>query len=76
MVSGTQCPAWSDQLKDWIRCGTVPSKGQCPVRHRNEYKYIRIFPLKVLNFSSTFFNGSITKINYKTEKKIDFNIVM
>ena len=36
MVSGTRCPAWSDQLKKWGESRAAAPKGQCPVEHRGE----------------------------------------
>ena len=30
MVSGTRCPAWSDQLKQWSGSRAVAPKGRCP----------------------------------------------
>ena len=37
MVSGTRCPAWSDQLKKWSESRAAAPKGRCPVRHRDEF---------------------------------------
>ena len=36
MVSGTLCPAWSDQLKKWSESRAAAPKSQCPVGHRVE----------------------------------------
>ena len=40
MVSGTQCPAWSDQLKRWSESKAAAPKGRCPVGHRDEFPYV------------------------------------
>ena len=37
MVSGTRCPAWSDQLKKWSESRAAAPKGRCPVGHRGEF---------------------------------------
>ena len=37
MVSGTRCPAWSDQVKKWKESRAAAPKGQCPVGHRGEF---------------------------------------
>ena len=37
MVSGTRCPAWSDQLKKWSERRAAAPKGRCPVGHRDEF---------------------------------------
>ena len=37
MVSGTRCPAWSDQLKKWSESKAVAPKGRCPVGQRGEF---------------------------------------
>ena len=37
MVSGTRCPAWSDQLMKWSESRAAASKGRCPVGHRGEF---------------------------------------
>ena len=37
MVSGTRCPAWSDQLRKWSESRAAAPKGRCPVRHRGEF---------------------------------------
>ena len=31
MVSGTRCPAWSDQLRKWSESRAAAPKGRCPV---------------------------------------------
>ena len=36
MVSGTRCPAWSDQVKKWSESRAAAPKGRCPVGHRGE----------------------------------------
>ena len=36
MVSGTRCPAWSNQLKRWSGSRAAALKGRCPVGHREE----------------------------------------
>ena len=45
MVSGTRCPAWSDQVKKWRESRAAAPKGRCPVGHRGEFRdvlrYIR-----------------------------------
>ena len=33
MVSGTRCPAWSNQLKRWSGSRAAAPKGRCPVGH-------------------------------------------
>ena len=40
MVSGTRCPAWSDQLKKWSESRAAAPKGRCPVGHRGEFPYV------------------------------------
>ena len=40
MVSGTRCPAWSDQVKKWIESRAGAPKGECPVGHRGEFSDI------------------------------------
>ena len=40
MVSGTRCPAWSDQLKQWSGSRAAAPKGRCPVGHRGEFPYV------------------------------------
>ena len=40
MVSGTQCPARSDQLKKWSESRAAAPKGRCPVEHRGEFPYV------------------------------------
>ena len=40
MVSGTRCPAWSDQLKKWRKSRAAAPKGRCPVEHRGEFPYV------------------------------------
>ena len=40
MVSGTRCPAWSDQLKKWSESRAAAPKGRCPVEHRGEFPYV------------------------------------
>ena len=37
MVSGTRCPAWSDQVKKWKESRAAAPKGRCPVGHRGEF---------------------------------------
>ena len=37
MVSGTRCPARSDQLKKWSESRAAAPKGRCPVGHRGEF---------------------------------------
>ena len=37
MVSGTQCPAWSDLMKKWRESRAAALKGQCPVEHGEEF---------------------------------------
>ena len=37
MVTGTQCPALSDQLKKWSESRAAAKKGQCPIEHRGEF---------------------------------------
>ena len=37
MVSGTLCPAWNDQLKQWSESRAAAAKGRCPVGHRGEF---------------------------------------
>ena len=37
VVSGTRCPAWSDQLKKWSESRAAAPKGRCPVGHRGEF---------------------------------------
>ena len=37
MVSGTRCPAWSDQLKKWSESRAAAPKGRCPVGHGGEF---------------------------------------
>ena len=37
MVSGTRCPACSDQVKLWRGSRAAAPKGQCPVEHRGEF---------------------------------------
>ena len=37
MVSGTRCPAWSDQVKWWSESRAAASKGRCLVGHRSEF---------------------------------------
>ena len=37
MVSGTRCPAWSDQQKKWSESRAAAPKGRCPVGHRGEF---------------------------------------
>ena len=37
MVSGTRCPAWSDQLKQRSGSRAAAPKGRCPVGHRGEF---------------------------------------
>ena len=41
MVSGTRCPAWSDQLKKWSGSRAAAPKGRCPVGHRGEFPDVR-----------------------------------
>ena len=41
MVSGTRCPAWSDQLEQWSESRAAAPKGRCPVGHRGEFPYVR-----------------------------------
>ena len=38
MVSGTRCPAWSDQLKRWSESRAAAPKGRCPAP--GEFPYI------------------------------------
>ena len=40
MVSGTRCPAWSDQLKRWSESRAAAPKDRCPVGHRGEFPYV------------------------------------
>ena len=40
MVSGTRCPAWSDQVKKWSESRAVAPKGRCPVGHRGKFPYV------------------------------------
>ena len=42
MVSCTQCPAWSDQLKQWSGSRAAAPKGRCPVGYRGEFPYVRL----------------------------------
>ena len=37
MVSGTRCPAWSDQMKKRGESRAATPKGRCPVGHRGEF---------------------------------------
>ena len=37
MVSGTRCPARSDQLKKYSESRAAAPKGRCPVGHRGEF---------------------------------------
>ena len=37
MVSGSRCPAWSDQLKKWSESRAAAPKGRCPVGHRGGF---------------------------------------
>ena len=37
MISGTQCPAGSNQLKKWSESRAAAPKGRCPVGHRGEF---------------------------------------
>ena len=43
MVSGTRCPAWSDQVKKWKESRAAAPKGRCPVGHRGEFLYIHLY---------------------------------
>ena len=36
LVSSTQCPAWSDHLKEWSEIRAAAPKGQCPIRRMGE----------------------------------------
>ena len=45
MVSGTRCPAWSDQLKKWDESRAATPKGQCPVGYRGEFPDVLRRPL-------------------------------
>ena len=40
MVSGTRCPAWSDELKKWSESRAAAPKSRCPVGHRGEFIHI------------------------------------
>ena len=40
MVSGTRCPAWSDQQKKWNESRAAAPKSRCPVEHRGEFPYV------------------------------------
>ena len=46
MVSGTQCPACNEQLKDWSESRAAASKGQYPVEHRGEFSDVLISGLE------------------------------
>ena len=45
MVSGSRCPAWSDQLKKWSESRAAAPKGRCPVGHRGEFPDVLRRPL-------------------------------
>ena len=36
MVSSTQCPAWSDQVKQWSQSRAAALKDWCPIGHRGK----------------------------------------
>ena len=40
MVSGTQCPAWSDQRKNWSESRAAAPKGQCPVERKDDFPQV------------------------------------
>ena len=42
MVSGTQCPAWSDWLKEWSESRAAAPKGRCPVGHRGDFPDVHL----------------------------------
>ena len=48
IVSGTRCPAWSDQLNKWSESRAVAPKGKCPVGHRGEFPYPSILKGQIL----------------------------
>ena len=37
MVSGTRCPALSDELKKWSKSRAAAPKDQCPLGHRGKF---------------------------------------
>ena len=50
MVSGTRCPAWSDQVKKWSESRAAAPKGRCPVGHRGEPLRMSVSPYKRADF--------------------------
>ena len=40
MVSGTWCPAWSDQPKQWSGSRAAAPKSRCPEGHRGEFSHV------------------------------------
>ena len=58
MVSGTRCPAWSDQLKKWSESRAAAPKGRCPVGHRGE------FPCYSMGICSFFVNFLLSNENF------------
>ena len=40
MVSGTRCPAWSDQVKKWIESRAGARKGRYPLGYRGKFSDI------------------------------------
>ena len=48
MVSGTRCPARSDQLKKYSESRAAAPKGRCPVGHRGEFPDVLIRHIKGL----------------------------
>ena len=60
LVSGTHCPACSDQVKEWSESRVAASKGRCPIGHRGEFPNI--------------LKGSISKYQVLSILKLDMSV--
>ena len=70
MVSGTRCPAWSDQLKRWSESRAAAPKGRCPAGHRGEFPDVLRGNISGLRRLIEVAEGRSEKVDFKPEQQI------